>query len=158
MVRARISKMRNWPVVINHSVGRVPFLFRGHPERVRCLISLSDFERRCCTSHRVTTGYASRGGPRAWADALHRVTRTHTYALAHTCLSHSTTAPTFSVLLAHDTSVLPSPASSHYHTNCSQSTSQRFIGMSLVYWSMKPFCLDASQCICKYLLRCNRQT
>jgi len=74
-------------------------LFRGHPERVRCLISLSDFERRCrcCTSLRVTTGYAyaSRGGPRAWADALHRVTRTHTYALAHTCLSHSTTAPRF---------------------------------------------------------------
>lgn len=92
---ARISKTRNWPAAINHSpvvrlfdsFRSVPF--RGHPERVRCLISLSDSERhcRCCTtSLRVTTGYAyaSRGGPRAWADALHRVTRTHTYALAHT--------------------------------------------------------------------------
>jgi len=89
---ARISKTRNWPSTINHSLvgrsvgrsfGLVPF--RGHPERARCLISLSDSERRCryTTSLRVTTGtgytYTRPVVVHVRRRMLHRVTRTHTH-------------------------------------------------------------------------------
>lgn len=90
---ARISKTRNWPSAINHSpVGRsfglVPF--RGHPERTRCLISLSDSERRCrcTTSLRVTTGtgYTYVRAP-WWSTCVGgccTVLRAHAHAYVHT--------------------------------------------------------------------------
>lgn len=89
----RISKTRNCSVAINHSpvgrsVGRLTrFVSRPPCAPVRCLISLSDFERRCrcaCTTislsfplslparndrHRLTCTCVPHGGPRAWADA-----------------------------------------------------------------------------------------
>lgn len=75
-------------------------LFRGHPERVRCLISLSDFERRCrallhhlspCNDRlrvRIPWWSTCVGGCAAPCYA-------HTHALTHACLSHSTTACVF---------------------------------------------------------------
>lgn len=84
----RISKTQNWSATINHSADQSfsSFPFRGHPARaVRCLISLSDSERRCCRAaappplagrndrHRLPCTRARarvpRCGPRAWADA-----------------------------------------------------------------------------------------
>jgi len=114
------------------------FVSRPPCARVRCLISLSDPERRCrcaCStvplslsvSLRATagTGYTYTRVPHTVVHVrgrmLHRVTRTratHGRARAFSRASRGEISP-------------PNPLS-HYHTNCSQSINRRFIGTSPV--------------------------
>lgn len=113
-------------------------LFRGHPERVRCLISLSDFERRCrallhhlspCNDRlrvRIPWWSTCVGGCAAPCYA-------HAYTRARARMSVPFNDSLRFLSFSRMVCLCSSSLLSHYHTNCSQSTNQRFIGMSLVY-------------------------
>lgn len=160
MGRARISKMRNWPVVINHSVGRVPFRSVPRPPWARSLPNQFKWFRKAlpllhlspCNDRlrvRVPRWSTCVGGCAAPCYA-------HAYIRARTHVSVPfNDSSTFSVLLTNGTSVFPSPASSHYHTNCSQSTTQRFIGMSLVYcrWNLSASMHRSASTCCIAIVR-----